>query len=612
MGKLVRKVSTAAMALIMVCISVMLLYTPAQADDGIVDVWIEVEYQQSSAREMLNFINLFRTGHDVNGQQPDYWNEDDQTKTLMTDLQTLAYDYSLERTAMLRAAEIATKFSHSRPNGDNGPWNAWDDSTCFWYAQGENLAGNSSNSARTAFVQLREDDYKYAGQGHRRNMLSADFNRVGIGHVFYNGIHYWVKTFGYGDGDDAGTQPVNATHLVSVKVQESLVTQSSVTTPSAIDSLEIGENTALPDVPVSFRFEDTWPKTKMASGIVKPAWTSSDTSIAKIEGTDIVGVSAGSTTITATVFGTQISVPVTVTPAVPEFKGHRLVLSGEIGVQFAMDLSCLSAEELAASSMSFTLGGVTIATESTNSAEILDDGRYLFTCYVNSLQMADEITATFQYGAGQTVVNNYSVKEYITYIVEHSDSFDASTVVLAKATADYGYFSQIYLADLHGFTVGDDGKYAEMTGYKSASELDTAGAASAVAGYSSSLDKGSSGIERFQLRLSLDTETALSIRAKMPSGETIDSGIAKIHGENYPFDSASSVAKVTGIKAAWLGDPVSVSGNAGGTFGGTASALSYVDAVLNGNSTSTVQVNAMAALYNYYAAGKAYQEAHAN
>ena len=52
--------------------------------------------------------------------------------------------------------------------------------------------------------------------------------------------------------------------------------------------------------------------------------------------------------------------------------------------------------------------------------------------------------------------------------------------------------------------------------------------------------------------------------------------------------------------------------HAGGTFGGTASALSYVDAVLNGNSTSTVQVNAMAALYNYYAAGKAYQEAHAN
>lgn len=53
------------------------------------------------------------------------------------------------------------------------------------------------NSAEAVHMGWREDNDNYAGQGHRRNMLSSKYNCVGIGHVYCNGFHYWVEEFAY-------------------------------------------------------------------------------------------------------------------------------------------------------------------------------------------------------------------------------------------------------------------------------------------------------------------------------------------------------------------------------------------------------------------------------
>ena len=48
----------------------------------------------------------------------------------------------------------------------------------------------------SVFIDWREDDDDYEGQGHRRNMLSADFDAIGMGHVYSNGVHYWAMELG--------------------------------------------------------------------------------------------------------------------------------------------------------------------------------------------------------------------------------------------------------------------------------------------------------------------------------------------------------------------------------------------------------------------------------
>ena len=79
--------------------------------DSTTDVKISVRYGQSEARDMLKLVNAFRAG-----KEAWVWNPDNQTKTVYKNLKPLTYDYELEKTAMLRAAEIALYYGHNRPN----------------------------------------------------------------------------------------------------------------------------------------------------------------------------------------------------------------------------------------------------------------------------------------------------------------------------------------------------------------------------------------------------------------------------------------------------------------------------------------------------------------
>lgn len=103
----------------------------------------------------------------------------------------LSLDEELTEAAMIRAAEVAYMFEttrrleHTRPNG----------TSCFtvldgtgWYSIGENIA----------YGYLTPDNVMKGwmnSSGHRRNILDADFNAVGVGCFYYNGSYYWVQIF---------------------------------------------------------------------------------------------------------------------------------------------------------------------------------------------------------------------------------------------------------------------------------------------------------------------------------------------------------------------------------------------------------------------------------
>ena len=148
-------------------------------------------YNQTSAREMLDSLNQWRTGKSW------YWNSDNTTKTTVSagSRKALVWDYNLEKIAMQRAYEIVLLCEHERPNGEsiysitvNGV------SSC-----GENLcsgSGDTLDSYEKALTAWIEEDCNYAGQGHRRNMLEKSFTSIGIAHVVVGNTHYWVQEFG--------------------------------------------------------------------------------------------------------------------------------------------------------------------------------------------------------------------------------------------------------------------------------------------------------------------------------------------------------------------------------------------------------------------------------
>ena len=165
-------------------------------------------YHQSEARRMLKKVNRFRTGKKA------WYYAPSGSKVRVDGLGELSYDYTLERIAMLRAAEISKSFSHTRPNGQS----------CFslmedldYMALGENIAAGYPTMA-SVFKGWQETDQPYAGQGHRRNMLSERFTCIGIACFEVNGVRYWVQELGAPTLDARRTKAVNKSKKVKVEI----------------------------------------------------------------------------------------------------------------------------------------------------------------------------------------------------------------------------------------------------------------------------------------------------------------------------------------------------------------------------------------------------------
>ena len=205
-------------------------------------------YGQTEARDMLTLINQFRTGSDAW-----YWNSSNTNRITVSGLQPLTYDYDLEQIAMMRAIEAAISFDHTRLDG----------SRCFTasyngiHSSGENIAGNFSADKETAFEQWKEDAEQYDGQGHRRNMLNSNFTAVGIGHVYYNGRHYWVQEFGMTPSNASYTAPTDGNRTYTVPIDYSRF-QLSATMDTWRVSGPVGQSASYPSLMIGMTTSETW------------------------------------------------------------------------------------------------------------------------------------------------------------------------------------------------------------------------------------------------------------------------------------------------------------------------------------------------------------------
>ena len=306
----------------------------------------------------------------------------------------------------------------------------------------------------------------------------------------------------------------------------------------------------------------------------------------------------------------------------PSFKSHSLVLSGQIGVNFFMDLPEIEGVNYLQSYMTFTISGkgsVSGDPVPYNPAHTNFDGKYYgFTCFVNSVQMADTITATFHYGNGRTVTGTYSVKQYITsfdtYIAEHPGVYDEVTVDLVHALGDYGTYIQPFLSAARGWTTGPGSKqYAKMDAAYT-TVYDVNAVKTAVADHAIR-QKKCPDIKEISYSLLLDSDTAIYLYFKPADNYkggitvTVDGDLttaAKQKDGRY-------LVKITNIGAHMLGDPYSVVvATTNGRSTVTVSALSYVKGVLDAEAyqNDTDAQYAVASIYNYYAAAAAYKTVH--
>ena len=99
-------------------------------------------------------------------------------------LTELTYRNDIQDAANIRANEIISTFSHTRPDG----------SSCFtsvnvnYYAIGENIASGQKSAAEVMNAWMNSP-------GHRANILSTQFTGIAVGVVQYQGVNYWVQIF---------------------------------------------------------------------------------------------------------------------------------------------------------------------------------------------------------------------------------------------------------------------------------------------------------------------------------------------------------------------------------------------------------------------------------
>ena len=234
---------------------------------------------------------------------------------------------------------------------------------------------------------------------------------------------------------------------------------------------------------------------------------------------------------------------------------------------------------------------------------------YGFTCYVNSIQMADTITATYHYvmdSTEETIERTYSVEDYINTRMAYPDISDKELALL-KSLNDYGWHAQVFLSDLRGWKL--DEQYKRMTDPYLTS-YDTDSIASSLSSYKVSGDINMQDIVKMSFSLALDSNTSIYLYVGTAEGYDGEFS-AEVNGKPAEIitkpDGRRRIA-VSGIPAHKLGDTYEVKiSTTNGDSTVQISAMSYVYACLSKTSATELERNSAAALYHYYAAAMAYK-----
>ena len=310
----------------------------------------------------------------------------------------------------------------------------------------------------------------------------------------------------------------------------------------------------------------------------------------------------------------------------PKFKNYSLTLTGQIGLNVFLDLPEVDGASYDDSYVEFTVdgrrSGRTVVVKLDPNFRDKNTGKYYgFTLPLSSIEMAQNVTATFHYrlnDADSTVTKDgITVESYIIAWLKESGITETDRA-LAEALADYGHHAQLFLSQTNKWTLDSD--YTAMNTVFTNTYNENA-IKQNLGGYTLSKYLGSSAVTKASVSLSLESETTLDIWLTAAdgtefSGVEVQRGVGAVYTRIEPESVGGRWrVRITGIRAQDLGDVITVDGNTGDSmrFSVTASPLAYINAALGSDGFATNHGHeAMCALYNYYKAAEDYIAAHSH
>jgi len=299
----------------------------------------------------------------------------------------------------------------------------------------------------------------------------------------------------------------------------------------------------------------------------------------------------------------------------PVFTTHSLILGGELGLNFFMDLPVSDGVDYSDSYMTFTVNDKTVQDpfDSTD-MDLNGNGYFGFTCNLNALQLADEITAVFHYdanGTEQTVSQVFTAESYLTALLDDGGVSD-EVKALARSLLDYGYHSQVFLSKLENRTVFADHTQVSTHFTDAWSDEQVADILKALSDQEF-LRGRNRNISSVSCSLVLDSVTSVYLYLTPAEGYSgavsalLDSASVPV----TPEADGRYLVVIPAISADRLGDTHHIEILTDGAEPMTVqlSALSYVKACLENEASSREMVNAMAALYSYYKAANDLKQA---
>ncbi len=143
---------------------------------------------------------------------------------------------TLSAPAQVRAQEIQSVFSHTRPNGQSC-FTALNEAGIRYTYAGENIAYGQRDPEAVMDAWMHSE-------GHRANILSDRVTHIGVGVTERGGVYYWTQFFAASGQLETGTQttaPAVMTQRITSAAQTvTTVTQMTEAVPAATEAPEAG------------------------------------------------------------------------------------------------------------------------------------------------------------------------------------------------------------------------------------------------------------------------------------------------------------------------------------------------------------------------------------
>lgn len=141
-------------------------------------------------------------------------------------LSPLKYSDKLSEAALVRAAEIQTSFSHTRPNGTSC-FTAVTEAGISYRTVGENIAYGQRNPEEVMNAWMNSS-------GHRANILGANYEYIGVGVTYKNGTYYWSQFFAASNDLSGEVITLGSTTAATTKATVATTKQTAATTQATV------------------------------------------------------------------------------------------------------------------------------------------------------------------------------------------------------------------------------------------------------------------------------------------------------------------------------------------------------------------------------------------